>query len=213
MGNSQPQAPRTGSGREIALLVGVLLLVGAGTVATYWVRSRAEASGQGAAAETTLETGSPVRPRAAAPAPIHAEAAIHDDIYFDFKSARLRADAARLLQDRVAAMDPSHAWAVLVHGYADRQGPAGYNRLLAERRAQAVRQFLVELGVPEASIRVVTIGPEGALCEESTAACRQLDRRVHLEFRRLARTGAEPVRPTLVVGDTLDTTAGPGERQ
>jgi hypothetical protein len=35
MGNSQPQESRTGSGKEIALLVGVLLLVAAGTVVTY----------------------------------------------------------------------------------------------------------------------------------------------------------------------------------
>ena len=45
MANSQSQ--RTGSGREIAMLVGVLVLVAAVTVGTYWVRSRdAEASGQ-----------------------------------------------------------------------------------------------------------------------------------------------------------------------
>ena len=110
-------------------------------------------------------------------------------------------------------MDHARAWAVLVQGYADRQGAAAYNRLLAERRAQTVKQFLVELGVPEASIRVVTIGPEGALCDEPAAECQQLNRRVHLEIRKLTRAAAEAARPVLVVGDTLDTTAGRGERQ
>jgi outer membrane protein OmpA-like peptidoglycan-associated protein len=100
-----------------------------------------------------------------------------------------------------------------VQGYADRQGPAGYNRHLAERRATTVKQFLVELGVPETSIRVVTIGPEGALCEEPTAECMQLNRRVHLEVRKLTRAAAEPVRPALAVGDTLDTTAGQEQRR
>jgi peptidoglycan-associated lipoprotein len=204
MGNSQPQATRTGSGREIALLVGVLLLVGAGTVATYWVRSKG--------AEATAEAAAPARPRVAAPAPTHAEP-VHADIYFDFKSTRLRAEAARLRQDQAAAMAHTETWAVLVQGYADRQGPAPYNRLLAERRATTVKQFLVELGVPEASIRIVTIGPEGALCDEPTAECQQLNRRVHLEIRKLARAAAEPVRPVLAVGDTLETTAGRGERQ
>jgi hypothetical protein len=33
---------------------------------------------------------------------------------------------------------------------------------------------------------------------------------VHLEIRRLGHAKAEPVRPALVVGDTLDTTAGQG---
>jgi outer membrane protein OmpA-like peptidoglycan-associated protein len=205
MGNSEPQATRTGSGREIAMLVGVLLLVGAGTVATYWMRTQG--------AEATAEASSvPARPRVAAPAPTHAEVA-HADIYFDFKSTRLRAEAARLLQDTAAAMQDPETWAVLVHGYADRQGSAAYNRLLAERRAGIVKQFLIELGVPETSIRTVTIGPEGALCDDSTPECMQLNRRVHLEIRKLARAAAEPERPALAVGDTLDTTAGHGERR
>jgi outer membrane protein OmpA-like peptidoglycan-associated protein len=148
----------------------------------------------------------------AAPAPTHAEV-VHADVYFDFKSARLRADAARLLQDKAAAMKHAGAWAVLVQGYADRQGPAGYNRILAERRAATVKQFLVELGVPETSIRVVAIGPEGALCDDASAECQQLNRRVHLELRKLGRVSAEPLRPTLAVGDTLDTLAVRGERQ
>jgi outer membrane protein OmpA-like peptidoglycan-associated protein len=97
---------------------------------------------------------------------------------------------------------------VLVQGYADRQGPAEYNRTLAQRRATGVKQFLVELGVPEASIKVVTIGQEGSLCDEPSTECQQLNRRVHLEIRKLTRAAAEPVRPTLMVGDTLDTLVG-----
>ena len=205
MGNSEPQATRTGSGREIALLVGVLLLVAAGTVVTYWIRSqRAEASNQ--AATTPAQT--PVaRPRTVAPAPTETEA-IHADVYFDFKSARLSAGAVRLLQDKAALLEHSSTWAVLVQGYADRQGPAEYNRTLAQRRATAVKQFLVELGVPEASIKVVTIGQEGSLCDEPSTECQQLNRRVHLEIRKLTRPTAEPLRPKLAVGDTLDTLVG-----
>lgn len=205
MGNKEPQATRTGSGREIALLVGVLLLVAAGTVVTYWIRSQsAEAANQAtpAAAQTPVP-----RPRTVAPAPIETEV-IHVDVYFDFKSTRLSVGAVRLLQDKAALLDHASTWAVLAQGYADRQGPAEYNRTLAQRRATAVKQFLVELGVPEASIKVVTIGQEGSLCDEPSAECQQLNRRVHLEMRKLTRAAAEPVRPKLAVGDTLDTLVG-----
>lgn len=201
MGNTEPQATRTGSGREIALLVGVLLLVAAGTVVTYWIRSQsAEAANQAA-------TPAPARPRTVAPAPTETDV-IHADVYFDFKSTRLSAGAVRLLQDKAALLEHTSTWAVLVQGYADRQGPAEYNRTLAQRRATAVKQFLVELGVPEASIKVVTIGQEGSLCDEPSAECQQLNRRVHLEMRKLTRAAAEPVRPKLAVGDTLDTLVG-----
>lgn len=203
MGNTEPQATRTGSGREIALVVGVLLLVAAGTVVTYWIRSQsAEASNQVAPAQTPGP-----RPRTVAPAPAETEV-IHADVYFDFKSTRLSAGAVRLLQDKAALLEHTSTWAVLVQGYADRQGPAEYNRTLAQRRATAVKQFLVELGVPEASIKVVTIGQEGSLCDEPSAECQQLNRRVHLEMRKLTRAAAEPLRPKLAVGDTLDTLVG-----
>ena len=182
----------TGSGKEIALLVGVLMLVVAGTIGTYWVRTQgAEASGKTAAA-TPTETS---RPRVSAPAPTATDGeVVHADVYFDFKSTRLRADAARMLQDKAALMERTSTWAVLVQGYADRQGPAEYNKRLARQRAEAVRQFLVELGVPETTVKTVTIGQDGALCDEPSKECQQLNRRVHLEIRRLARITA-PVRP------------------
>ena len=204
MAQNAPQP--TGSGREIALLVGVLLIVGAATIGTYWIRSRAEASGKQppVTSATTAETP---RPRVSVPAPTEGEV-VHADIYFDFKSVRLRADAVRLLEDKAGLMERSSTWGVMVQGYADRQGPPEYNKRLAQQRAEAVKQFLVELGVPEASIKVVTIGQEGALCDDASRECQQLNRRVHLEIRRLPRAAAAPVGPALAVGDVLQTTTG-----
>jgi peptidoglycan-associated lipoprotein len=198
----------TGSGREIAFLVAVLAIVAIGMVATYWVRSRnAEASNQ-PAATTNAPAEAPTRARVVAPAPALPESeAVHTDIYFDFKSTRLRADAARLLQDKAAQMERTSTWAVLIQGYADIQGPVEYNRLLAQRRAESVKQFLVELGVPETSIKIVTIGKEGALCDDPSRECQQLNRRVHLEIRKMVRAAAAPMRPQLAVGDTLETSA------
>ena len=190
----------TGSGREIALLVGVLMLVAAGTIATYWMRTQgAEASGKTAAAATPTETP---RSRVSSPAPAATDGeVVHADVYFDFKSTRLRAEAARMLQDKAALMERTSTWAVLVQGYTDRQGPAEYNKRLAQQRAEAVRQFLVELGVSETTVKVVTIGPDGALCDEPSRECQQLNRRVHLEIRRLARA-TTPVRPvSLRIGE------------
>ena len=203
------EAKPTGSGKEIALLVGVLLLVAAATIGTYWIRTQgAEASSKNAPAATSTETP---RGRVTAPAPTVAEGDVtHVDVYFDFKSTRLKADTARLLQDKAAQMDRASTWAVLVQGYTDSQGPAEYNKRLAQQRAEAVRQFLVELGVVESSIKTVTIGQEGAICDEPSKECRQLNRRVHLEIRKLTKTAAAPVRPALTVGDVLQTSADHG---
>lgn len=207
MANAQPQGPS--SGREIALLIGVLFMVAAGSVATYWFRSGAEASSKtgtvtAAPAPAAPPAATAAKPRATAPAPIESEVH-HLDVFFDFKSTRLRADAARLLQDKAGMMDQAGTWAVLVQGFADRQGPAEYNKRLAQQRADTVKQFLVELGVPETAVKAVTIGAEGAVCDDPSKECQQLNRRVHLEIRKLSRTSVTPVRPTLLVGDTLDT--------
>jgi outer membrane protein OmpA-like peptidoglycan-associated protein len=120
---------------------------------------------------------------------------LHADIYFDFKSVRLRADAARMLQDNAAVMTRTDTWAVLVTGYADHQGPPAYNRMLAQRRAEAVKQFLVELGVPETSVKVVAVDQEAILCDDPSKECQQLNRRVHLEIRNLGSMAQMKVGP------------------
>jgi peptidoglycan-associated lipoprotein len=121
---------------------------------------------------------------------------LHTDLYFDFKSTRLRAEAVRTLQDNAAVMARTEAWVVLVTGYADRHGPPTYNRMLAQRRAEVVKQFLVELGVPEASIKVLTLGQEAALCDDPGQACQQLNRRVHIEIRNLGPVAHASVGPS-----------------
>jgi outer membrane protein OmpA-like peptidoglycan-associated protein len=186
---------QSGSGREIAMLVGVLLLVAAGTVATYWMRSgRVEAAGEPVPAAATAP--------ATAPAPLPPDV-VHADVFFDFKSVRLRADAVRTLQEKAAMMDRTSTWGVLVQGFADRQGPAEYNRALALKRAETVKQFLVELGVPEASVKVASIGADGVVCDDATKECQQLNRRVHLEIRKLRAAAAPAARPVLASGDAL----------
>ena len=192
-----------GSGREIAMLVGVLVLVAVGTMTTYWLRSDSvEAAGK-----TVPAVSKPAEVKPAAPAPLPNDV-VHTDVYFDFMSVRLRADGVRTLQERAAAMDRTSTWGVLVQGFADSQGPAEYNRTLALKRAEAVKQFLVELGVPETSVKVATVGSDGALCDEATRECQQLNRRVHLEIRKLRTTAVPAVRPVLATQDTLETPQG-----
>jgi outer membrane protein OmpA-like peptidoglycan-associated protein len=197
-----------GSGREIAMLVGVLALVAVGTMTTYWMRSDSvEAAGKTVPAVSKPAEVKPADVKPAAPAPLPNDV-VHTDVYFDFKSVRLRADAVRTLQEKAAAMERTSTWGVLVQGFADSQGPAEYNRTLALRRAETVKQFLVELGVPESSVKVATVGSDGVLCDEATRECQQLNRRVHLEIRKLRTTAVPAVRPVLATQDTLETPQG-----
>lgn len=203
MANTQQQATQqlataTRNGKKLVMLIGVLLMVTAGSLATYWISSRGTKADPAVVPAASAEA--PASSRAVASAPTGHDA-IHADVYFDFKSTRLRADAVRVLQENAAIMDRTSTWVVLVQGHADRQGPAEFNKLLAQRRADAVKQFLVELGVPEASVKVVAIGQEGSLCDEPGKECQQLNRRVHVEIRKLAGVGAAPDRAAIPGGD------------
>src|SRR3989442_5354224 len=167
--------------RELVIVIGVLAMLLTGVGMLYWMQPRPEEAAAGTTPAATPKPAETPRPKATVPDGV----VVHADVYFDFKSARLRADAAKLLQDKAATMKSTETWAVLVTGYADRQGPPVYNKVLAQRRADTVKQFLVELGVPESSVKVVALGPEAALCDDPGKECQQLNRRVHLEMRRL----------------------------
>lgn len=199
MGSSEQRAGDTRSDgtREARIVAGVLGVVIAVSVGTFWARAGEPEATAAAVAEP--------RAPATAPAPAGGEV-FHADVYFDLKSTRLRADAVEVLQERAALMEGEPGWAVLVQGHADLLGPAEYNRGLALRRAEAVKRFLVELGVPEAAVRVVAVGQDGALCDDPGPDCQRLNRRVHIEMRRLpaAVSGLAPVRAAIVEGDVLD---------
>jgi len=179
--------------RELVIATGCVAMLLSGVGALYWIQTRPDEAAAGATVTTAAKAGAvkPTempKPKAGVPTP---DAAVtHADIYFDFKSVRLRADAAKLLQDTAAAMTRTETWAVLVTGYADSHGPAAYNKVLAQRRAETVKQFLVELGVPETAVKVAALGPEASLCDDPGKECQQLNRRVHLEIRRLGLVGS-----------------------
>ena len=174
-------------------LIGLLVTLLTGVGALYWMQSLPGTAAAGTPAAARPAESARLKTTAPAPdVPV-----LHADVYFDFKSVRLSADAARMLQDNAAVMttEAPATLEMLLTGYADHQGPPVYNRRLAQRRAEAVKQFLVELGVPETSVKVVAVGQEATLCDDPRKECQQLNRRVHLEIRNLGPVAQMKVGP------------------
>ena len=71
---------------------------------------------------------------------------------------------------------------VTVEGHADSRGTNEYNLALAERRASAVRDYLVSLGLAADRVTIVSLGEEQPACSEETEACWQKNRRGHFRF-------------------------------
>jgi len=101
------------------------------------------------------------------------------DAYFDYDKANIRADAQQALQKTAEFMKKYPQAKVVVEGHCDERGSTEYNLALGDRRAAAVKEYLINLGVPAANINTVSYGKEKPFCMESTEACWQQNRRGH----------------------------------
>jgi outer membrane protein OmpA-like peptidoglycan-associated protein len=85
---------------------------------------------------------------------------------------------------KVADYMKQHAGAfVMLDGHADPRGTNAYNAALSQRRADAVRDALVQAGVPAERITTVASGEGRPVCTEQTEACLQAKRRVEVYVR------------------------------
>jgi peptidoglycan-associated lipoprotein len=100
--------------------------------------------------------------------------------YFDFDKALLKPESRAALLEH-SAMLQSNPRNVRLEGHADERGTREYNMALGERRAQAVKEFLVLQGVSPSLIEVISYGEERAAAYGSNDDAWGLNRRVELK--------------------------------
>ena len=81
-------------------------------------------------------------------------------IYFDYDSSEIRSDARSALRQNADKLNAGNIGVVTVEGHCDERGSTEYNLALGERRANAVKRYLVDLGVPGNNLRTVSFGEE-----------------------------------------------------
>jgi peptidoglycan-associated lipoprotein len=102
------------------------------------------------------------------------------DAYFDYDKADLRADARAALSKSADFLKSYPTIKVTIEGHCDERGSTEYNLGLGDRRASAVKQFLVSSGVSADRLNTVSFGKEKPFCTESNEACWSQNRRGHL---------------------------------
>lgn len=101
------------------------------------------------------------------------------DAFFALDSAQIGDEAKPGLQKDADWLKRWPTTKVMVEGHADSRGTAEYNLALGERRATAVRTYLVDLGVAADRITIVSKGKESPVCTEENESCWQQNRRGH----------------------------------
>lgn len=101
------------------------------------------------------------------------------DAYFDFNKADIRADAREALTKTADFLRNYPQFRVTIEGHCDERGSTEYNLALGDRRAGAVKQYLVSLGISADRLTTVSFGKEKPFCTQANESCWQQNRRGH----------------------------------
>jgi peptidoglycan-associated lipoprotein len=101
------------------------------------------------------------------------------DAYFDYDKADIRPDARASLSTTADFLKRHANIKVTIEGHCDERGSTEYNLGLGDRRANAVKQYLVSLGISADRMGTVSFGKEKPFCMEHAEACWQQNRRGH----------------------------------
>jgi outer membrane protein OmpA-like peptidoglycan-associated protein len=99
---------------------------------------------------------------------------------FDFNSAELRPEARETLSRIAGILMTSDNYGLAVHGHTDDVGTAEYNQQLSERRAEAVKQYLVSAGIDPGIVTIKGFGKSSPIATGRDEASRAKNRRVDI---------------------------------
>ena len=106
------------------------------------------------------------------------------DALFDYDKSTIRPDASTALQGDVNVIKeilsnyPNQK--LVIEGHADERGSQEYNLALGDRRAHAVEEFLISLGIPSNQLTMISYGKERPVCTDESEDCWQRNRRAHV---------------------------------
>lgn len=132
---------------------------------------------------TPAAPAQPAQPARPAPSSVRQSVVIQADALFDFDKSVLRPDGKKAIDDALAKLSGVDLEMVIATGHTDSIGTEKYNQRLSERRAAAVKQYLVSKGIPASKITTIGKGKSQPVATNKTKEGRQKNRRVDIEFK------------------------------
>ena len=170
----------------LPILVAALVLIGCNRkMETASVKSEAPP-----AASQAPSVLAPESPRAEVIPPVQSQTPVQKEIaperpirfldaYFDFDKSLIRKDAKESLLEDVKLLNEHPDMKIKIEGHCDERGTEEYNLALGHRRAEAVKRFLVALGVESSRLTTISYGKDKPFCTEHNETCYQENRRGH----------------------------------
>jgi OOP family OmpA-OmpF porin len=128
----------------------------------------------------------PPPPPPAAPPPPPAQEVVLKGVNFETASAKLKPQSDAILDGVVANIKKCNCGKVEIRGYTDSVGKPDYNQKLSERRALAVKDYLVAHGISADMLGTQGFGEENPIATNATPAGRAENRRVTVQFKEIA---------------------------
>ena len=164
------------AGKAITLLFTAVFLVACSSSAKKEEEAAASAAEAAAAAQQAAAAQAAEEQRR-----LDEEAASFGNVfYFDFDSSNLRPEAIDALNAHIAALQGNDR-KVRLEGHTDERGTREYNMALGERRANAVRDYMVVNGIASFRIETVSYGEERPVAYGSGESNWSQNRRVELK--------------------------------
>ena len=102
---------------------------------------------------------------------------VRQPIRFDFDKSLITDDAAAVLQSKADVLRNVTGVTITVEGHCDERGSIEYNLALGQRRADAAKAYMVNLGLPDSMFRTVSYGKERPVAQGSNDAAWARNRR------------------------------------
>lgn len=106
------------------------------------------------------------------------------DVFFEYDSWRITQDGTQALAHDADWLLENGNRTLVVEGHCDQRGTQNYNLVLGRKRAEAVKAYLIDLGVNAEQVQMISYGEERPFCLGSSERCYQLNRRGHLALNK-----------------------------
>src|SRR5579862_2175056 len=138
-------------------------------------------------AVNTAPPPAPPPPAPSAPAPVTSSIIpgsaedfrvnVGDTVHFGYNQYNVEDSDKAILGRQAAWLQKYPSVRVTIEGHCDERGTREYNLALGARRANAVKEYLVSLGVSAGRLETISYGKERPMCTESSESCYAQNRR------------------------------------